>query len=143
MKYFIVFVLLVCTYIYIIYLVWNIDDITEKKKYIKIKFRSFKKFYAVAPEKWDLKKDFVEYRYGENLKYKNCEIRLSAEKYQCFRFSWFDTIRYRRYKKYLKKKINEQEKDIAMTRFLREVQKDINKWDKEYSKYLKNKVDSI
>lgn len=143
MKPFIVLVLTVCVGIYIIYLAWNIDDIREKKKHIKIKFRSFKKFYAVAPEKWDLQKDFIRYRYSENFKYKNCEIRLSAEKYQYFRFSWFDTIRYHRYKKYLKKKINEQEKDIAMTRFLREVQKDINKWDKEYSKYLKNKIDSI
>ena len=143
MKPFIVLVLVVCVGIYIIYLAWNIDDIMKKKKHIKIKFRSFKEFYVVAPEKWDLQKDFVRYRYSENFKYKNCEILLSAEKYQYFRFSWLDTIRYRRYKKYLKKKINEQEKDIVMTRFLREVQRDINKWDKEYIKYLKNKVDSI
>ena len=100
MKPFIVLVLVVCVGIYIIYLAWNIDDIMKKKKHIKIKFRSFKEFYVVAPEKWDLQKDFVRYRYSENFKYKNCEILLSAEKYQYFRFSWLDTIRYRRYKKY-------------------------------------------
>lgn len=89
---------------------------------IKIKFSSFKKFYAINPDRWKIKDDYVTYY---NI-YSNVEE---------FHFGYIDYCRYKWWLKgYKKRKSIEKENEI-MKRMIETVKQDIEKTEREAKQY--------
>ena len=79
-----------------------------------VSYKSFREFYAVAPDKWKIRSDYLEYE-GD---------RVELEKYS-------DLLKCRRFRKQLKKRGGELEKDRRQADFIRDVQNDIDKYRKD------------
>lgn len=79
-----------------------------------VSYKSFREFYAIAPDKWKIRSDYLEYD-GD---------RVELEKYS-------DVLRCRRFKKRLKKRGGELKKDRRQADFIRNVQNDIDKYRKD------------
>ena len=79
-----------------------------------VSYKSFREFYAIAPDKWEIKGDYLVYN-GD------C---VELEKYS-------DVLRCRRFKRRLKKRGSELEKARRQANFIRDVQNDIDKYRKD------------
>ena len=93
-----------------------------------ITFNNFKELYQIAPDKWRFKLDRVSYKY-EPIEFK----------------SYFDTIKYRRFKKQVEKDDEKSQKIENETLFIKSLQKDIDDYKKknilEMKKHLCNPCD--
>lgn len=76
-----------------------------------VSYKNFREFYAVAPDKWKIKNDYLEYENGV----------VELEKYS-------DLLKCRRFKRQLKKRSGELERSARQAAFLGKVQKDINRY---------------
>ena len=79
-----------------------------------VSYKSFREFYAVAPDNWFIGSDYLSYK-GD---------RVELEKYS-------DVLKCRRFKKQLKKRGCELEKARRQADFIKRVQKDIDKYRKD------------
>ena len=93
-----------------------------------ITFNNFKELYQIAPDKWRFKLDRVSYKY-EPIEFK----------------SYFDLIKYRRFKKQVEKDDEKSQKIENETLFIKSLQKDIDDYKKknilEMKKHLCNPCD--
>ena len=93
-----------------------------------ITFNNFKELYQIAPDKWHFKLDRVSYKY-EPIEFK----------------SYFDLIKYRRFKKQVEKDDEKSQKIENETLFIKNLQKDIDDYKKknilEMKKHLYNPCD--
>jgi len=93
-----------------------------------VSYKSFREFYAVAPNKWKIRNNYLEYENGV----------VELETYS-------DLLKCRRFKRQLKKRGSELERSAQQAAFLGEVQKDIDRYRdqavKEAAAALNGKVD--
>lgn len=90
---------------------WYLD---KEKNCPHVSYKSFREFYAVAPDKWKIRSDYLEYEGG----------RVELEKYS-------DLLKCRRFKKQLKKRGGALEKVRRQANLIRDVQNDIDKYRKD------------
>lgn len=90
---------------------WYFD---KEKTCPHVSYKSFREFYAVAPDNWFIGRDYLEYK-GD---------RVELEKYS-------DLLKCRRFKKQLKKRGGELKKDRRQAKFIRDVQNDIDEYRKD------------
>lgn len=83
----------------------------KNKTYPHVSYKSFREFYAVAPDKWKIRND--------DLMYENWIIELET---------YSDLLKCRRFKRQLKKRGGELERSARQAAFLGEVQKDIDRY---------------
>lgn len=100
----------------IFYIVWRLDLDDESTR---ITFNMFKKLYPLYPSKWSLNDSFV--RYNENDW--NCYI----VEFETFH----DVLMYKIFKHRIEKKEKNIRKDKATRDFLKDLQKDIDKYKEE------------
>ena len=93
---------------------WALWYFEKDKTRPHVSYKSFREFYAIAPDKWKIRSDYLEYD-GD---------RVELEKYS-------DVLRCRRFKKRLKKRGGELKKDRRQADFIRNVQNDIDKYRKD------------
>lgn len=101
----------------------------------KIKYKTFKTFYNINPERWNLSDNHVECKVNDETNGR-C-IFSYGNLYKSFRFSYFDYLKYFFWNKYNERcelKIEQAESTAAM---LAAVQKDINSLE-ERAKHEKN-----
>ena len=107
------------------YAVWIQDKI---KTAPTITFNNFKELYQITPDKWCFKLDRVSYNH-EPIEFK----------------SYFDIIKYRRFKKQVEKNDEKSQQIENETLFIKNLQKDIDDYKKknilEMKKYLYNPCD--
>ena len=92
---------------------WALWYYYKDKSCPHVSYKSFREFYAVAPDNWYIGSDYLEYKGN----------RVELEKYR-------DLLKFRRFKKKLKKRGDELEKDRRQTKFIRDVQNDIDEYRK-------------
>lgn len=78
----------------------------------RISYKNFKNFYAIAPKKWNLKKDKYLYYDGHLVEFNN----------------YTDVMKYQRFRKQIEKHAEEMEKNTRQAAFLEEIQKDIDRY---------------
>ena len=118
--------------IFIVSLIIGVDYATWIQDKIKtaptITFNNFKELYQITPDKWRFKLDRVSYNY-EPIEFK----------------SYFDLIKYRRFKKQVEKDDEKSQKIENETLFIKNLQKDIDDYKKknilEMKKHLYNPCD--
>lgn len=117
------------------------DWVTKKDKTAPvIYFSAFVKFYNLAPDKWELgwrkvfylKKVECYYSYPATPLYETCRESVEFK-------TFYDTVLYEKWKKALKKKEEEEMKMKNTMDFIKEVQKDINGYEKEAMGWVKKK----
>lgn len=117
---------------FILSLITGVDYVTwiqgKTKTAPTITFNNFKELYQIAPDKWRFKLDRVSYKY-EPIEFK----------------SYFDIIKYRRFKKQVEKDDEKSQKIENETLFIKSLQKDIDDYKKknilEMKKHLCNPCD--
>lgn len=118
--------------IFILSLITGADYVTWIQDKIKtaptITFNNFKELYQIAPDKWRFKLNRINYNY-EPIEFK----------------SYFDLIKYRRFKKQVEKDDEKSQKIENETLFIKNLQKDIDDYKKknilEMKKHLYNPCD--
>lgn len=118
--------------IFIVSLITGVDYAVWIQNKIKtaptITFNNFKELYQIAPDKWRFKLNKVSYKY-EPIEFK----------------SYFDIIKYRRFKKQVEKDDEKSQKIENETLFIKNLQKDIDDYKKknilEMKKHLCNPCD--
>lgn len=109
----------------VFYIVWKLDSDDES---VRITFSVFKKLYPLYPSKWSLDDSYVVYRPNEN----------SWDNYVVEFKTFHDVLMY----KIFKYKIEREEKNIRNDKttrdFLKELQKDIDKYREENFSEMKN-----
>lgn len=83
----------------------------------KLKFKQFKQFYAIAPQKWELSDGYVCYYNGSIGSY--------------IYFSQIDSIKYYFWKKSISKKKENNENNKVFMKTLESIQKDIDDYRKD------------
>lgn len=104
------------TWYYIFYSTWKAGCCG------KLKFKQFKQFYAIAPEKWELRDGYVCYlnRNVDGLEYNNIY------------FSPVDSIKYYFWKKSVSNLEKNNENNKIFMRTLKSIQKDIDDYRKDH-----------
>ena len=87
----------------------------ENRQYNKIKFKEFKKFYELNPERWNCQTDYVM-----------CKITTDYD-YEVFAFNFIDECKYRLWRRSLNKTNMNKEHVEATQRMLDAVKEDIAK----------------
>ena len=109
----------------IFYIVWKLDSDDES---IKITFSVFKKLYPLYPSKWSLDDSYVVYRPNDN-----------SWDYYVVEFKTFhDVLMYKIFKHRIEKEERDVRNDKTTRDFLKELQKDINKYREENFSEMKN-----
>ena len=112
----------------IFYIEWRLDLDDES---IKITFNMFKKLYPLYPSKWGLYESFVAYRSNEN----------SQRNYYPVEFKTFhDVLMYKIFKHRIEKKETNIRKDKTTRDFLKDLQKDIDKYREENFSEIKKHI---
>lgn len=106
------------------YIVWrlNLDD-----ESIKITFNMFKKLYPLYPSKWGLYESSVAYRPNGN--YYHVEFK-----------TFHDVLMYKIFKHRIEKKEKNIRKDKETRDFLKDLQKDIDKYKEENFSEIKKHI---
>lgn len=118
--------------IFIVSLITGVDYVTwiqgKTKTAPTITFNNFKELYQITPDKWYFKLDRVSYNH-EPIEFK----------------SYFDIIKYRRFKKQVEKNDEKSQQIENETFFIKNLQKDIDDYKKknilEMKKHLYNPCD--
>lgn len=108
----------------------------------KISFNAFLHFYQIAPEKWQLWDDEVVYFKEENTLW-NGKTILSLDTKKIEFKTFRDFKKYVRWKASLDKQEKEKERVMNTADFIKEVQKDIDNYEKEYLEVLKEEVGKV
>lgn len=125
----------------------NVIELIEEHRYfnrktvnyepIKIKFKQFCEFHAIAPHKWkyDTNKDYFRKKRIKCLVYN--EPHHALYNGYCIQFSFVDFLKFKRFvKQYEKHKANLKDMS-AKEEFIKYVQQDVNNYNDELIKMLK------
>ena len=96
----------------IVFMVWRCD----KRQYNKIKFKDFKKFYELNPERWRCETSYVL-----------CSIKNDFAKYEMFAFKFIDECKYRLWRRRCNQISANKKRAAATQRMLDAVKEDIVK----------------
>lgn len=109
---------------------WSKDKIAPT-----ITFSAFINFYNLAPEKWELRYDKVDYLKKEKISSIGCFIREAPITIEFKTF--FDVLQYRKWIKNINKQKNQEAKIEIAKEFITSLQKDINEYDEKWSEWVK------
>jgi hypothetical protein len=85
----------------------------------KLKFKQFKQFYAIAPQKWELSDGYVSYLDSR-------ELMIGS-----FYFSTFDSVKYYFWKTSVERQKDSKENNKILMKILENIQKDIDDYRKD------------
>ena len=109
------------------YIAWRLD-LDEKS--VRITFNMFKKLYPLYPSKWSLYKSYVVYRPNDN-----------SWDYYVVEFKTFhDVLMYKIFKHMIEKEERDIRNDKTTRDFLKELQKDIDKYREENFSEMKKHI---
>ena len=112
----------------IFYIAWRLDLDDEA---VRITFNMFKKLYPLYPSKWSLNNSCVVYRPNEN----------TLRNYYIVEFKTFhDVLMYKIFKHRMEKEEKNINKDKTTRDFLKDLQKDIDKYRKENFSEMKKHI---
>jgi hypothetical protein len=110
---------------------WFIWWIKSEEDTYKLSFKQFHSFYIIAPNKWDLRDDYV---------YLSINGRILGEKYE-FR-SFFDYLRYKRFKRKVEKNKKQQEAIQSQQKLIDEMKKVIAEEERKNQQWTQDKLHS-
>lgn len=104
------------------YLLWRVD---WEKDTPRISFKLFKEMYQLNPEKWSMYENYLYVNYDDN----NTSHRVDFN-------SFIDWLRYGRFRKKIRENKNKQTRYNAEVELVKELQKEIDKYQKENIKEM-------
>ena len=104
------------------YLMWRVD---RGKNTPRISFKLFKEMYQLNPEKWSMYENYLYVNYDDN----NTSHRVDFN-------SFIDWLRYGRFRKKIRENKNKQTRYNAEVELVNELQKEIDKYQKENIKEM-------
>lgn len=104
------------------YLMWRVD---RGKNTPRISFKLFKEMYQLNPEKWSMYENYLYVNYDDN----NTSHRVDFN-------SFIDWLRYGRFRKKIRENKNKQTRYNAEVELVKELQKEIDKYQKENIKEM-------
>lgn len=104
------------------YLMWRVD---RGKNTPRISFKLFKEMYQLNPEKWSMYENYLYVNYDDN----NTSHRVDFN-------SFIDWLRYGRFRKKIRENKNKQIRYNAEVELVKELQKEIDKYQKENIKEM-------
>ena len=104
------------------YLLWRVD---REKDTPRISFKLFKEMYQLNPEKWSMYENYLYVNYDDN----NTSHRVDFN-------SFIDWLRYGRFRKKIRENKNKQTRYNAEVELVNELQKEIDKYQKENIKEM-------
>lgn len=116
----------------------NFNQKCKNYESIKITFKQFQEFHAIAPNRWtwDIGEDCDNKKRIEGLKYSASHYLYKG---YCIRFSFIDFMRFKKFiKEYDANKKNKQDMS-AKESFMKYVQQDINNYNDELLEMLKRR----
>lgn len=140
------FIIAICAGIALIGSLFFIPEFIEcfekRKQRQYIDFKSFKHFYTVSEDRWELEKDYIKFikKFEQNIYVPHLGW---THGYITFHFHFKDRRQYKKWKRTYEK----QEQQIASIKALQEVlsivQKDIDKFNKENEARIDEATDNI
>ena len=104
------------------YLMWRVD---RGKNTPRISFKLFKEMYQLNPEKWSMYENYLYVNYDDN----NTSHRVDFN-------SFIDWLRYGKFRKKIRENKNKQTRYNAEVELVNELQKEIDKYQKENIKEM-------
>ena len=104
------------------YLMWRVD---RGKNTPRISFKLFKEMYQLNPKKWSMYENYLYVNYDDN----NTSHRVDFN-------SFIDWLRYGRFRKKIRENKNKQTRYNAEVELVNELQKEIDKYQKENIKEM-------
>ena len=117
--------IIIVAYFIVIYLNWKLD---RRKDTPRISFKLFKEMYQLNPEKWSMYENYLF------VKYKHTSRRVDFN-------NFIDLLRYRRFRKKAKENKNKQARYNAEVELVNELQKEIDKYQKENIEEVKARLE--
>lgn len=108
------------------YLMWRVD---RGKNTPRISFKLFKEMYQLNPEKWSMYENYLYVNYDDNTSH-----RVDFN-------SFIDWLRYGRFRKKIKDNKNKQIRYNAEVELVNELQKEIDKYQKENIEEIKRSIE--
>ena len=108
------------------YLMWRVD---RGKNTPRISFKLFKEMYQLNPEKWSMYENYLYVNYDDN----------NSQRVDFNSFN--DWLRYGRYRKKIKDNKNKQARYNAEVELVNELQKEIDKYQKENIKEVRRSIE--
>lgn len=109
------------------YLMWRVD---RGKNTPRISFKLFKEMYQLNPEKWSMYENYLYVNYDDN----NTSHRVDFN-------SFIDWLRYGRFRKKIRENKNKQTRYNAEVELVNELQKEIDKYQKENIKEVRRSIE--
>lgn len=103
------------------YLLWKI---ARRKDTPRISFKLFKEMYQLNPEKWSMYENYLFVKY----KHTSCRVDFN---------NFIDLLRYKRFRKKVRENKNKQARYNAEVELVNELQKEIDKYQKENIEEIK------
>lgn len=104
------------------YLMWRVD---RGKNTPRISFKLFKEMYQLNPKKWSMYENYLYVNYDDN----NTSHRVDFN-------SFIDWLRYGRFRKKIRENKNKQTRYNAEVELVNELQKEIDKYQRENIKEM-------
>ena len=104
------------------YLLWRVD---REKDTPRISFKLFKEMYQLNPKKWSMYENYLYVNYDDN----NTSHRVDFN-------SFIDWLRYGRFRKKIRENKNKQTRYNAEVELVNELQKEIDKYQRENIKEM-------
>lgn len=108
------------------YLLWRVD---REKDTPRISFKLFKEMYQLNPKKWSMYENYLFVNYADNTSH-----RVDFN-------SFIDWLRYGRFRIKVKNNKNKQVRYNAEVELVKELQKEIDKYQKENIKEIKRSIE--
>ena len=108
------------------YLMWRVE---REKNTPRISFKLFKEMYQLNPEKWSMYENYLYINYDDNTSH-----RVDFN-------NFIDWLRYRRFRKKIKDNKNKQARYNAEVELVNELQKEIDKYQKENIKEVRRSIE--
>lgn len=108
------------------YLLWRVD---REKDTPRISFKLFKEMYQLNPEKWSMYENYLYVEYDDNTSH-----RVDFN-------NFIDRLRYGRFRKKIRKNKNKQAQYNAEVELVNELQKEIDKYQKENMKEIRRSIE--
>ena len=116
----IIFIGIIVVLSFCVFMIYLTIEYFTKKCGTKLKFKSFKRFYNINPNRWDLYDGFVVCK---------CNINSWHITKECFYFGIVDYIRYKFWRRNLDKRDKEKAHAQSTARMINSVREDIKKME--------------
>ena len=117
-------IIIVASFI-VTYLIWKID---RRKDTPRISFKLFKEMYQLNSERWSMYDNYLW------IKYSHTSRRVDFN-------NFIDLLRYKSFRKKIRKNKNKQVRYNAEVELVKELQKEIDKYQKENMKEIRRSIE--